>query len=140
MILCVGERERDEHGKYLAHLREQLEKAIHGLPKRAAQGLIIAYEPVWAINKCVDQAPRLRSGQADTPADFLEQSIFIRKVLSHWCGRAVALELPILYGGSVNPSNVASFIKEGEANGLLVGRESLRVDHWREIIRLVDRA
>ena len=130
VILCVGERERDEHGNYLKHLREQLEKAVYRLPRTMAKGLIIAYEPVWAIG--VD------AKQADTPADFLEQAIFIRKVLSHWCGRTLALELPILYGGSVNSKNAVSFIKEGEANGLLVGHESLRADHWREILKIVD--
>jgi triosephosphate isomerase len=132
VILCVGERARDEHGHYLKHLREQLEKAVYRLPRPMAKGLIIAYEPIWAIG--VD------AKQADTPAGFLEQSIFIRKVLSHWCGRTMALELPILYGGSVNPKNAVSFIKEGEANGLLVGHESLRADHWREIIKIVDHA
>lgn len=131
VILCVGERERDERGKYLVHLREQLEKAIRDLPKRVVQGLIIAYEPIWAIGG--------EASAADTPAGFLEQAIFIRKVLSHWCGRTAALRLPILYGGSVGPKNVLSFITEGAADGFLVGHESLRADHWREIIRLVDR-
>ena len=138
VILCVGELARDPRGEYLKHLRDQLEKAVHGLPKHAAQGLIIAYEPIWAITATAGQVGG-GTDRADTPADFLEQAIFIRKVLSHWCGRTAALELPILYGGSVNPKNAASFITDGSANGLLVGHESLRVDHWREIMRLVDR-
>lgn len=131
VVLCVGERERDEHGKYLADLRGQLEGAIYRLPRAAARGLIVSYEPIWAIGGAADRA--------DTPADFLEQAIFIRKTLSHWCGRAAALSLPIIYGGSVNPKNVVSFITHGAADGFLIGHESLRADHWREIIRLVDR-
>ncbi|MFH1170147.1 MAG: triose-phosphate isomerase [Candidatus Vogelbacteria bacterium] len=132
VILCVGERVRDEHGEYLKQLRNQLEKAIYRLPRTMARGLIIIYEPIWAIGGDSDRT--------DIPADFLEQSIFIRKVLSHWCGRTLALELLILYGGSINPKNAVSFIKEGEANGLLVGHESLRADHWREILQRVDDA
>lgn len=132
VILCVGERERDEQGKYLAELRLSLEKAVHRLPKVTAQNIIIAYEPVWAVGA--------NAKEIDTPAGFLEQAIFIRKVLSHWCGQATALALPILYGGSINPKNAGAFITEGSADGLLVGRESLDPDHWREIIQIVDRA
>ena len=132
VILCVGERERDQQGSYLTALRTSLEKAIYRLPRTAARGLIIVYEPVWAIGGNTDRA--------DTPAGFLEQAIFIRKVLSHWCGHATVLALPILYGGSINPKNASAFITEGSADGLLVGHESLRIDHWREIMRIVDRA
>lgn len=132
VILCVGERVRDEHGAYLTELRTSLEKSIGRLPRSAASKLIIAYEPIWAIGGDVNHA--------DTPAGFLEQAIFIRKVLSHWCGRTEAMKLPILYGGSVGPKNVASFITEGGADGFLVGHESLRADHWREIMRIVDHA
>ena len=132
VILCVGERVRDEHGQYLTELRTSLEKSIGRLPRSAASKLIIAYEPVWAIG--VDATG------TDTPAGFLEQAIFIRKVLSHWCGRNEAMKLPILYGGSVNIKNAQGFITEGQADGLLVGRESLAIDHWREIMRMVDHA
>ncbi|MEK7621596.1 MAG: triose-phosphate isomerase family protein [Patescibacteria group bacterium] len=134
VILCIGERARDEPGQYLTELRASLERAVDRLPRAAARGLIIAYEPVWAISS------QPANHGDDTPAGFLEQSIFIRKVLSHWCGRRAALELPILYGGSVGPKNASSFIIEGGANGLLVGHESLFADHWREIMRIVDRA
>ena len=130
VILCVGERERDEQGKYLGLIRISLEQAVQRLPKVAANRLIIAYEPIWAIGGSAEKA--------DTPADFLEQAIFIRKVLSHWCGQALALKLPVLYGGSVNPKNITAFIIQGAADGFLVGHESLQLDHWREIIQLVD--
>lgn len=81
VILCVGERERDERGDYLKHLRDQLEKAVHRLPRPAVAWLVIAYEPVWAITATAGQVGG-GADRADTPADFLEQAIFIRKVLS----------------------------------------------------------
>lgn len=130
VILCVGERERDAHGEYLKIIREQINNALEKVPKKFATQLIIAYEPVWAIGE--------QAKSSDTPHSFLETAIFIRKVLSHWCGHAGAHAVPVLYGGSVDVKNAGSFLQEGQADGLLVGRASLRADQFNQILKIAD--
>ena len=130
VILCVGEKERDSEGKYLNVLREQIESALAGIPKAWSRNLILAYEPIWAIGA--------QAKGSDTPAAFLEQSIFLRKVLSGIIGKKPALELPILYGGSANADNAAGFLGEGKANGLLVGRASLTPESFIKILKVAN--
>lgn len=132
VVLCVGEKERDAAAEYLKIIRGQLTAALERVPKRFAAQLLVAYEPLWAIST----APR--SSGADTPADFLEKAIFIRKVLSHWSDHGRAMAMPVLYGGSVNRKNAAGFLAEGQADGLLVGRASLRPNEFREILKIAD--
>ncbi|MBI4136127.1 MAG: triosephosphate isomerase [Candidatus Vogelbacteria bacterium] len=132
VILGVGETVRDDRGDYLQVLRAMLERDLDGLRRPELENLIIVYEPVWAIGGA--------ASQADTPEGFLEHSLFIRKVLAARFGQNLALAVPILYGGSVTPENAADFLGRGEAVGLLVGHESLRVDHFNSILRLADAA
>lgn len=131
VILCVGERERDEEGAYLDFLKEELVQGLEGLPRRYFENLIIAYEPIWAIGE--------HAKGASTPADFLEQSIFVRKVLTELTTRGVAMSVPILYGGSVSEANAEGFLREGKADGLLVGRASLEPERFNEILDTANR-
>lgn len=126
VILCIGENERDHDGRYLKVLSEQLESSLDEVPKNFFKNLVIAYEPVWAVGE--------GALAVDTPADFLHHKLFIHKVISHMVGGRVAKAVPVLYGGSVNVKNAADFINHGQADGLLVGRESLRPDHFKQII------
>lgn len=130
-ILCVGEQERDAHGAYLKTIQTQLLTALRGAPKAAASRLIVAYEPLWAIGE--------EAETADTPAGFHEVAIYIRKVLSEQFGARVALTIPVLYGGSVSPENAGSFLLEGHASGLLVGRASLLPASFKTIIAEAER-
>ncbi|MBI2100750.1 MAG: triosephosphate isomerase [Candidatus Vogelbacteria bacterium] len=131
-ILAVGETERDERGDYLRTLREMLERDLDRVSRAAVEALIIVYEPAWAIGGAADAA--------DTPENFLEHSLFIRKVLAARFGQNSAMLVPILYGGSVTPENAADFLGRGEAAGLLVGHESLSADRFSTILRLADRS
>ncbi len=126
VILCVGEKSRDGEGGYLQELHEQLTSALAGVPNNFYKKLVIAYEPVWAVGK--------GASGADTPAEFLHHKLFIQKVLSKTVGAAAAKAVPVLYGGSVDHKNAESFLNEGQAGGLLVGRASLRADHFKQII------
>ena len=126
-ILCVGERERDGSGAYLKVIRGQIESALRKIPKPELKLLVIAYEPLWAIG--------VRARDASTPEDFLEQSIYIRKVLSGLTDNATALRVPVLYGGSVDAGNTSGFLGAGRAHGLLVGRSSLDPREFGEILR-----
>lgn len=130
VILCVGEKTRDPQGHYLQTIKTQLLTALEKVPRKLASQLIIAYEPVWAIGDAAKFS--------DTPAGFLEQAIYIRKILSIWIEQKAAMQVPVLYGGSVDARNALGFLTEGQADGLLVGRASLRADIFGEILKLAD--
>lgn len=126
-ILCVGEKARDEHGEYFGEVSAQLRASLVGYPKTGVKQLVIAYEPIWAIGA--------NAKRAATPADFREMSILIRRYLTEYFGKKEAFAIPILYGGSVDDRNAEGFLREGGADGLLVGRASLDADRFATIIR-----
>ncbi len=127
-ILCVGETEREPDGSHFALIANQLHRALQGVVPTANR-LIVAYEPVWAIGK---QAADAMKGE-----DVEETAIFIRKILSEELGREAVSRVPILYGGSVEPSNAQALIKEGGINGFLVGHASANIDSFIEILKAV---
>ncbi len=126
-ILCIGETIRDEEGKYLKFLKEQLTVSLSLISKNAISKVVIAYEPVWAIGK--------NATRDATPEESEEMAIFIKKVLSDLCGPAHK-NVRILYGGSVTTNNAESFLARGGVNGLLVGRESLNPKNFLEIVAI----
>lgn len=129
-ILCVGEKERDDSGHYLAQIKRQLEDGLDKVPKKTPENLVIAYEPVWAIGK--------DALGVETPEGFLQHALFIRKTLSAMFGQKEATRIPILYGGSVSLKNADSFLRQGQADGLLVGRESLDPVNFSAIAKLAN--
>ncbi len=129
-ILCIGERARDPEGWHLSGVRDQLEAVISVMPKQKITQLVIAYEPVWAIGK--------NAAREATPDECREMVIFIRKVLSDFVGAATAQKVTILYGGSVDATNGAFFIREGGVSGLLPGRLSLDAVQFGKLLEAVD--
>lgn len=130
IIFCLGEVARDDRGEYLNVLQKQLEIGLAGFPQKQADKLLIAYEPVWAIGK--------NATGVETPDGFLHNKIFIRKIVSQIIGKKKALSLPILYGGSVGVLNASDFLVAGQADGLLVGRDSLNPKNFAEIIKIAE--
>ena len=126
-ILCVGENERDINHEYFNQIKNQIEKGLEKTPKKDIYKVIIAYEPVWAISTTKNKKPA-------TPSDFKEMHIYIKKVLVNKYGMKIKLPR-VVYGGSVNSKNAKSFLEEGGADGLLVGRESLKANNFFEIVR-----
>lgn len=126
-VLCVGERER-EGDDIPAIVGEQLKRAVAGMEKQNLARLAIAYEPVWALSSTPGSRP-------DTPAGAHRAMLYIRKILADRYGRSAAENVRILYGGSVSASNAASFLHEGNMQGLLVGGASLRPAEFVEIVR-----
>lgn len=124
-VLCVGEKERDHHGHFLSYLKAQIDESLAAMPKSYCDRLVIAYEPVWAIG---EQA----SGVME-PRDLHETALFIRKVLHGSFGKK-AFSVPLLYGGSVDEGNAAALMHEGTINGFLIGRESLKPEHFLKIV------
>lgn len=130
-ILCVGEKSRDEEGDYLSFLENQIRGSLVGLTKAQAEKIILAYEPLWAIGK---EAEREANKE-----EFVEVKIFIKKILADLFGQEISSSIPVLYGGSVNQNNAKYYAVEGEADGLLIGRDSLDPEKFKNIINSLDK-
>ncbi len=128
-ILCVGERERTDEGEYYTFVRAELEAALLGIKRKDIVKLVIAYEPIWAIGKSAEEAC--------STAQLFEMQLYLRKLLIERYGRALAEQVPILYGGSVKAGNATELVREGGVDGLLVGSASLDAKVFGEIVRTV---
>lgn len=132
-ILCIGETESERaFGETADVIRDQL---IGGLSEIADDNLdkvIIAYEPVWAISS-------VKSAKLASPDEIAEVASFIRKTLTDAYGEKIAAKVPILFGGSVNPSNAGAYLTVPEINGLLVGGASLILSEFISIIETAKR-
>jgi len=124
-ILCVGESLTDnDSGRTQEVVRAQLKQSLDGI--REAAGLVVAYEPVWAIG-----TDRAASGiQANSTIKM------IRNLLATLLGREAAVMTRILYGGSVNAANITEFIGQPEIDGALVGGASLKAAEFIGIVKL----
>lgn len=131
VVLCVGESERDSHGKYFAHIKEQIESALLHIPHTRVKNILIAYEPIWAIGV---------GEEAIGTHDLHEMSIYIKKVLIPIFGKKISSKVPVLYGGSVNRNNAEALIHDGEIQGFLVGRASMDAHHFGDIISFVEKS
>lgn len=125
VILCIGEKERDEAGSYFTEVGTALRESLAAFPAKHVSRLVIAYEPIWAIG-----AKALRAATAD---DFREMQLLIRRNLVGRFGKKRGFAVPILYGGSVDDNNASSFFAVG-ADGLLVGRASLDPKKFAAIV------
>jgi len=123
-VICVGETAEDlEQFGASAVPVGQLQAALDGVATGA--DVVIAYEPVWAIG----------SGQAATPEQAQEVCAKLRDVVADKLGADTAARTRILYGGSVKAANIASFMRQPDVDGALVGGASLVVDEFAAIIR-----
>jgi len=129
-VLCIGESERDPAGAYLSVITEQISSALDGLELKPGR-LMVAYEPVWAIGKSAQDALGA--------SELREMSIFIKKTLAEHMLRALALKVPILYGGSVEAGNARLLIDEGDVSGLLVGHASAQLEPLVDILKMLAR-
>ena len=126
-IFCIGEKNRDEHGEQYNEVKEQIESALLKIPKKLISRLIVAYEPVWAIGKSENESMN--------PEQLHEMTIFIKKILNDIFGIEKAEKVQILYGGSVTKGNAKEIIEKGNVDGLLIGRESLKIKNFIELIK-----
>lgn len=124
-LLCVGENLAErEAGKTARKINMQLKSALRVISAEDAENLVVAYEPIWAIG----------SGKAATPEDALEVCTLIREKIGKIFTPDIARKVRILYGGSVNEKNAASFNLSG-IDGVLVGGASLKADTFAAIVR-----
>ena len=125
-ILAVGETlEEREAGSTDAVIGGQLAAALSGLDAATVSSLVVAYEPVWAIGTG-------RTADADTAAAAIGH---LRSLVSETFGAETAAAIRMLYGGSMNPGNVAGLMAKRDIDGGLVGGASLDPDQFAAVVR-----
>ncbi|MSP73379.1 MAG: triose-phosphate isomerase [Myxococcales bacterium] len=124
-ILCVGESLAErEAGRTLEVVTRQLDGALALLLPEEVGGVVLAYEPVWAIG----------TGRTATPAQAQETHAAIRRRVASTHGEDAAKNVRIQYGGSVKPDNIAELMAEADIDGALVGGASLDADSFVNIV------
>ncbi len=125
-ILCVGEGlDVRREGRHVEHTVAQLDAALEGVAAETAAGIVIAYEPVWAIG----------TGEVATPEDAQEVCAAIRSRLAERYDAETAGRVRILYGGSVKAANTAGILAGPDIDGALVGGASLDAEEFAQICR-----
>jgi triosephosphate isomerase len=128
-IVCVGEGlDVRSDGRHVEHTLEQLDGSLAGLSAEQVAGLVVAYEPVWAIG----------TGEVATPDDAQEVCGAIRSRIAEAWSEDAAAAVRVLYGGSVKAANVAGIMEKADIDGALVGGASLQPDEFGGICRFYD--
>jgi triosephosphate isomerase len=124
-IFCVGETLAErESGATLKVVQTQVERGLAGVSKDQAAGLILAYEPVWAIG----------TGKVATTEQAQEVHAFIRGLLTNLFSDLVAQKVRILYGGSMKPANAPELLEQKDIDGGLIGGASLEARSFVELV------
>lgn len=124
-ILCCGETLAEyENQKTQEVIESQIKASLKELTEENVASIIIAYEPIWAI------------GTGKTASSIQAQSVClqIRNIIASLYNKDVANKVRIQYGGSVKPDNIASFLKEPDIDGVLVGSASLEVSDFINLL------
>ena len=125
-ILAVGETlDQREAGTTETVIGGQLTTALRGLDPVTVARVVVAYEPVWAIGTG-------RTADADTAAAAIGH---LRALISDQFGEETGATVRILYGGSMNPGNVAGLMAKRDIDGGLVGSASLDPDQFAAVVR-----
>jgi triosephosphate isomerase (TIM) len=125
-IVCVGETlDQREAGTTEEVVRTQVQGSLAGIPADVVAGIVVAYEPVWAIG----------TGRTASPADAATVISLIRRTVGEMSGAAAADSVRIQYGGSVNAGNIAAIMAEDGIDGGLVGGASLDPEDFALIVR-----
>lgn len=125
-VFCFGEklteRKNNLHFKVVS---EQLKNVLGFFSDKDLSQLILAYEPVWAIG----------TGETATPQQAQEMHQHVRQTIKELFSAEVALQIPILYGGSCNAQNASELFACADIDGGLIGGASLKSDDFSKIIR-----
>lgn len=125
VIFCCGEVLKDrESNNHFTVVEKQLQNGLFNLNAEDISGLIIAYEPVWAIGTGVTAS----SEQAQ------EMHNYIRTLIQNKYSESLSEEIPLLYGGSCNAGNAGELFGMDDVDGGLIGGASLKPDDFISII------
>lgn len=128
-LICIGETALEKEFKVTEeYVSQQIKIALKNVSPKQIRNVIIAYEPVWAI------------GEAGIPAEPSYANAvqkLIRRRVAQLYGDRISKHIPILYGGSVDIENAASFTKQPEIDGLFVGRSAWDLTSFKELIQAV---
>jgi triosephosphate isomerase len=128
-IVCVGEGlEVRQEERHVEHTCGQVVGSLAGLTAEQVAGLVVAYEPVWAIG----------TGEVATPDNAQEVCAALRSRIAEEWDADTAAAVRVLYGGSVKAANVAGIMEKPDVDGCLVGGASLQADEFGGICRYYD--
>lgn len=133
-VLCLGETAKErEEGNTKAVLHQQLVGSLKGLNADQMKEIVVAYEPVWAINnKFLNPDTEIRPA---TPDEANGAHTVIRDWLKNQFGAPIAEEISIIYGGSMNAQNAKELLNLEQIDGGLIGGASLSAEKFLPIIR-----
>lgn len=121
-VICIGETEKGQSRE--KELKDQIRSLLQGVSSSELSGVILAYEPEWAIGK-------------DRPAEaaYVHESMaMIRKIVSEEYGEEAGNEVRLIYGGSANKENASELVSSADVDGLFIGRFGHDMDNLEEII------
>lgn len=125
-ILCCGETlDEREAGQTEAKVVGQVTAGLAGVPAEQVAGMVIAYEPIWAIG----------TGRTASADDAQSVCAVVRSTVGELAGDAAAGSLRVQYGGSVKPANTAELMAKADIDGALVGGASLDPDDFAAIVQ-----
>ncbi len=124
-IVCIGETEAQYDAKETESvIRSQLSGSLADLCPECVKGIVIAYEPIWAIG----------TGKSATKEDAQKCCHIVRDQIEKMYGKEAADAVRIQYGGSVKPENIVEYMACEDIDGALIGGASLKADSFKEII------
>ena len=126
IIFCFGEELKDrKSNSYFDIVKAQLENTVMKLEPNSWKNIVLAYEPVWAIG----------TGETASAEQAQEIHKFVRNCISEHFSSEIADNVPILYGGSVKPSNAVEIFNKKDVDGGLIGGAALNAHDFVEIIK-----
>jgi len=129
-IVCVGENlDQNEAGETASFVGGQVKAAFAGLSGKEAAGVIVAYEPIWAIGTGKNADPATANSII---------GLSIRGALAELYSEDLAQQIRVQYGGSVKPDNVENFMAQPDIDGALVGGASLKVESFLPLVKAAE--
>ncbi|MEX1018531.1 MAG: triose-phosphate isomerase [Litorilinea sp.] len=130
-IVCVGETlAQNEAGETATVVGGQVAAALDGLDAEQVAGLVIAYEPIWAIGT----GRAATAQQAQDICGGVVRAAVAQKIDAHRAA-TVSTKVRILYGGSTNPENIAEIMAQPDIDGALIGGAALKADSYAAMVR-----